>query len=347
MVTPLRIGIIGAGSNTRDRHIPGLRAHDGVIIHGVANRSRASSEAAAKLLGIPTAYDNWQALIADPAIDAVCIGTWPSLHAEATIAALQANKHVLCEARMAMNLTEARAMAAAAQATPTCIAHVVPAPFTFGLDDTITDLIHAGHLGRLVAVDMVMQSNTFIDTTSRQTWRQNANHSGVNILSLGIWYESLMRWVGTARTVSARTRIAVDRRPNDAGEIVTITVPDHVEIIGDLRNGATYHFRFTQACGAGPANGVWLYGTEGTLHISGDGKHLSGATRQQPSMKPIIPAANRTRDWQVEADFIHSIRTSTPPTLTSFADGVRYMAFTQAVHDSAMAGGAFAAVADR
>ena len=95
----LRIGIIGAGANTRSRHIPGLRTQNSVEIVGVANRSLASSQKAAKELDIPKAYGDWTEIIADKSIEAVCIGTWPYTHAEMTIAALDAGKHVLCEAR--------------------------------------------------------------------------------------------------------------------------------------------------------------------------------------------------------------------------------------------------------
>ena len=55
----LRIGIIGAGANTRSRHIPGLRMQNSVEIVGVANRSVASSQKAAKELDIPKAYGDW------------------------------------------------------------------------------------------------------------------------------------------------------------------------------------------------------------------------------------------------------------------------------------------------
>ncbi len=53
---------------------------------------------------------------------AVCIGTWPNLHAEVTVAALERGKHVLCEARMACNLTEAKRMLAASEARPQLVA---------------------------------------------------------------------------------------------------------------------------------------------------------------------------------------------------------------------------------
>jgi predicted homoserine dehydrogenase-like protein len=88
----IRVGIIGAGGNSRSRHIPGFQAIKGVEVTGLVNRTRVSGETAAKEFGIPQVFDDWQSLVADPDIDAVCIGTWPNLHCEATVAALHAGK---------------------------------------------------------------------------------------------------------------------------------------------------------------------------------------------------------------------------------------------------------------
>ena len=66
--------------------------------------------------GIPRTAEHWQDLVADPDIDALVIGTWPYLHCPVTLAALEAGKHVLTEARMALNAAEAHRMLAAARA---------------------------------------------------------------------------------------------------------------------------------------------------------------------------------------------------------------------------------------
>ena len=113
----IRIGLIGAGGNTRTRHIPGLRALDGVEIVSVCNRRRESSEAVARAFDIPRICEHWEQIVADPDLDAVVIGTWPYLHCPITVAALNAGKHVLTEARLAMNAAESHQMLQAAQAS--------------------------------------------------------------------------------------------------------------------------------------------------------------------------------------------------------------------------------------
>src|SRR3954466_15162051 len=145
--TPVRGGLVGAGPNTRLRHIPGLRAVPGVEIVAVCNRRPESTAAAAHEFGIPRTFENWQDLVADPAIDAVVIGTWPYLHSPITLAALTAGKHVLTEARMCLNADEARAMLAAARGKPKLVTQIVPSPFGLEGDTVFRELLAGGYLG--------------------------------------------------------------------------------------------------------------------------------------------------------------------------------------------------------
>src|SRR5689334_16689413 len=143
----LRIGIVGAGRVTRDRHLPGFRALPDVRVVGVCNQRRESSARVAREFDIPRIYENWGNLVDDPEIDAVVIGTWPYLHCPITLAALDAGKHVLTEARLSRNAAEAHRMLAAARRHPELVAQVVPSPFGLKGDDVMHGLLRAGCLG--------------------------------------------------------------------------------------------------------------------------------------------------------------------------------------------------------
>ena len=115
---PIRVGIIGAGGIVSSVHVPGLKRQPGVELVSVANRSLESSRRAADELGIRNAYANWEELLAAGGLDAVLIGTWPYMHKDITLAALDQGLHVLCQARMANDAAEARDMLAASQRHP-------------------------------------------------------------------------------------------------------------------------------------------------------------------------------------------------------------------------------------
>lgn len=319
----LKVGIIGAGNNTRAMHIPGFRAISQVIVSAVANSTPESSERAAKELGIPVAYDNWRDLIDDETIDAVCIGTLPNMHEVLTVAALEADKHVLCEARMAAHLDEALSMYSMSLNCPHLVAQLVPAPFSLKVDAQITELLTQGVLGELQHVDIV----ALAPAEGVPAWRKQSRYSGKNTLTLGIWYEMLMRWVGTAKNVTAVGRVSQGRQQN-AGQTYLADIPDQLQLMGELHSGPTYAMRFSSVAPFAH-NEVTFTGTKGVLKFSNH--NLILRTQESTQEQVIIPAG---AGWQVEADFVASIRTGKPVQLTHFYDGIRYMAFTEAVHTS-------------
>jgi predicted dehydrogenase len=336
----VRIGIIGAGTNTRDVHIPKLREIPGVEIVAVANRTRESGQAVAQKFGIPRVHERWQDLVAEPGVDAVLIGTWPNLHHDATIAALAAGKHVLCEARMAMNAAEARQMLAASLAHPDLVAQVVPAPYTLELDAAVKRLLAEGWLGRLLAVDVRASTARFVDETSPLHWRQDASKSGLNALALGIWYESAARWIGHARSVTASAYTFVPRRTDAAtGRAVDVAVPDHVDVLAETEAGASLRMQASAVTGLAPnPREAWLFGSEGTLRVDADTRRLFGARRGEAALHEIVVPPEQRIGWRVEREFVGAMRGVEPVRLTTFAEGVRYMEFTEAVAVSARTG---------
>lgn len=334
----IRVGIVGAGANTRLKHIPGLKAIPGVEIVSVVNRSRESSESVARQFGIPKVYDTWLELVEADDTDAICIGTWPYLHCPVTLAALENDKHVLCEARMAMNAAEAHAMLEAARQHPHLVTQVVPAPYTLAVDRTIQQLIAANYLGEILAVEIRAVQPNFVDAESPLHWRQDADLSGFNTLTTGIWYEAMMRWVGPATRVMAMAKICVPHRKDVSGLLRAVTVPDHLDIIANLACGAIAHLRFSAVTGLAPANEAWLFGTEGTLRLDIPTLEIYRGRRQDKELHKVVITEEERGGWRVEQEFINAIRGKESVSRTSFEDGVRYMEFTEAVLRSAQSG---------
>ncbi len=334
----IRIGFVGAGANTVLRHIPGFQATDGVVLESVANRSRASGQRISDSHGIPTVYDTWVELIDADDTNAICIGTWPYMHCALVLAALDAGKHVMTEARMCMNAEEAHIMLDASRQRPDLISQIVPAPHTLKVDRTIKDLIENDYLGEVLSIDLTVHQGDFIDYDGPFHWRHNRDYSGYNIMQMGIWYEAMMRWVGPAETVSAIGRVNVKSRRDADGNNRFINIPDHVEAICEMASGPVVHMRFSTVTGLAPGDGVWIFGTEGTLHLSSTNMELYGGRRGDGQLSEIEIPPEKQGAWRVEEEFINAIRGIEPVTHTSFEDGVRYMEFIEAVTRSAQAG---------
>jgi predicted dehydrogenase len=326
---PIRVGVVGAGANTRLHHIPKLQAIPGVAVVSVCNRSRESSERVAQEFNISQVYDHWWDLIDAGDSNAIVIGTWPYLHKTLTLAALAADKHVLCEARMAMDVTEAQAMLAAAQAKPHLVAQIVPSPFTLRVDKTVKRLLAEGYVGDLLAIE-ARAGGQFLNPTAPLHWRQDRDLSGLNVMTMGIWYEALLRWVGEAERVLAMGKTFVKMRRDEAtGRLKAANVPEHITVVADLACGAQLTLTVSSVSGLAQPDGVYLFGSQGTLYFSG-GKLLGGRKGDAALVEIPIPA-EEVGGWRVEEEFVGAIRGQEPITHTSFADGVKYMRFTEAV----------------
>lgn len=325
--TPVRVGIIGAGANTTSKHIPGLQAIEDVEIVSVCNRTMESSERVAREFGIPQPMDNWLDLIHSADTNAIVIGTWPYMHARLTLAALEAGKHVLCEARMARNAEEAHTMLQAAQNSPHLVAQVVPSPMTLGVDKTIQRLLAEGYLGDVLAIEARVGGD-FVDLDGALHWRNDFDLSGFNTMSMGIWYEALLRWVGHATQVAAYGKTFVKQRRGPDGLLKPVRVPDHIDVLAEMECGAQLHLQVSAVTGlAGPPE-VWLFGSRATLRFS-QGK-LYGGQRGDDSLAEIAIKPEDQGGWRVEEEFVNAIRGLEPVTHTTFEDGVKYMEFTEA-----------------
>lgn len=341
-MSSIRIGIVGLGGNTRLRHVPGFRACQDVEIVGVCNRRPESTQAAAAEFGIAKTYARWEDLVADPAIDAVMIGTWPYLHRDIAVASLDAGKHVLTEARMARDATEAREMFAASQRHPDLVAQIVPSPFGLRAHRVVTDLLASGFLGELREVVVLGINNAVAEPGAPLHWRQSAKFSGLNMLALGILHETLVRWVPHPTRVLAQSQTFTPTRHDPAtGRGEQVGTPDSVQILTEIPGGARGIYHLSGTVHHGPGMQIHLYGSEATLKYSFDGEdHVSIGRREDRSLHELEVPPEKAGGWRVEAEFINAVRGLEPVQFTDFATGVRYMEFTEAVANSAVSGSA-------
>src|SRR6478672_6964651 len=107
-------GIVSTANIGRARVLPGMKKSDLLELRAIASRDEARARRTADALGIPKAYGSYEALLADPEIEAVYNPLPNHLHVPVTLQAAAAGKHVLCEKPIAMNANEAALLKAAA-----------------------------------------------------------------------------------------------------------------------------------------------------------------------------------------------------------------------------------------
>src|SRR6266550_3213601 len=193
----LRVGIVGAGNIVRTRHLAALKKNPDVEIAAVSNSTYESSEKFCReysLSALP--IRDWAELVATPDIDIIWIGTTPYMHSAVTISALEAGKHVFCQARMSMDLAEADEMLAVSKRYPELVTMLCPPPFGLRGDLMVKKILAENYIGRPHHVRLQSFHGNFLDPEAPAHWRQKIEISGLNTLTLGIYVEGLLEFSG-------------------------------------------------------------------------------------------------------------------------------------------------------
>jgi predicted dehydrogenase len=150
-MSELRWGVMSTADIALKKVIPGMRRAGRTELVAIASRDEPRAQAAAAELGIPRAHGSYEALLADPDVDAVYIPLPNHLHADWAIAAARAGKHVLCEKPLAMTAADAERMVRAAEDAGV---HLMEA-FMYRHHPSwvaVVELVRAGRIGRLQSV---------------------------------------------------------------------------------------------------------------------------------------------------------------------------------------------------
>jgi len=327
----LRIGIVGAGGIVRTRHLPALRRHSDVEIVAVSNSTYESAEKfCAEELPHATPMRNWADLLALPDLDIIWIGTPPYMHSAVTVSALEAGKHVFCQARMSMDLAEALEMLAASKRFPELVTMLCPPPYGMQCDLLVKKLLAENHIGHPHHVRLRSLNSNFLDPEAPAHWRQRIEISGLNVLTLGIYVEVLHRWLGNIVGVFARGKVVYPVRQG-----YEVIVPDLLNVLCVFENGAEGVLEFSGVNSLAPSDQVEIYGDGGTLTYDFGSDTVQAGQVKDKGLHTLEPPADLITEWRVEDDFLAAVksrgRVRPHPT---FEDGVRYMRVVQAVADS-------------
>ncbi len=250
-MTSLRWGILSTADIARGKVIPGMRRAARTEVAAIASRDGTRAREVAAELGIPTAHDSYEALLADSAIDAVYIPLPNHLHKRWTLEAARAGKHVLCEKPLAMTSADARQMEEGCRAAGV---HLQEA-FMYRLHPSwvaVREMVAAGRIGRLTAV---------------QSWYSYYNDDAANIRNIreaggGALYDIGCYCVNLSRMLFAAepTRVQATLARDPAGGTDVLTS-------GLLEFGGGGVATFTCSTRAEDDQRVHIYGTQGRISI--------------------------------------------------------------------------------
>ena len=327
----LRIGIIGAGNIVRTRHLPALKKHPEVEIVAVSNLTYESAENfCSENLPEATPIKNWPDLVALPDIDVVWIGTPPYMHSAVTISALEAGKHVFCQARMSMDLTEAEEMLAASKRYPELVTMLCPPPFGMRADLLVKKILAENYIGRPHHVRLQSFTSNYLDPGAPAHWRQKIEISGLNTLTVGIYVEVLQRWLGEISGVFAREKIIYPLRGG-----YDVIIPDLLTILCSFENGAEGVLEFSGVNAMASGDRLEIYGSAGTLVYDFTSEVVQAGKIGDRALHVVELPNDLEGEWRVEDDFLAAVKSKgRVRPYPTFQDGLHYMRVVQAVADS-------------
>lgn len=187
--TPVRLGVLGAAKIAR-LFVDAVRPSAKVVVDAVAARDEGRAREFAQALGVPRVLASYDALLADPGIDAVYVPLPNNLHAQWAIRAAEAGKHVLCEKPLAANAQEARAIFAAAERHGVAVVEAYPyraQPQTH----KVREVLAAGTLGNV----RLVQASFGFPLAGAQNIRLDPSLAGGAIMDAGSYPVSFVRMV--------------------------------------------------------------------------------------------------------------------------------------------------------
>jgi predicted dehydrogenase len=264
------IGIIGCGKIAQVRHIPEYADNKNVKIAGFFDLNLARAEELAKQFG-GKAYTSYQELLSQPEIDAVSVCTANQSHAEISIAALKAGKHVLCEKPMATSLEDCEAMVKTAgqagrflmigQNQRMAKAHV-----------KAKELLENGLIGDIISFRTTFGHGgpeTWSIDPGSNVWFFDKNKAAMGAMAdLGIHKTDLIHFL-TGQTIIETTARVLTLDKRDASGAL-IGVDDNAVCIYRLSGGAVGSMTASWTFYGAEDNSTVLYGTKGIMRIYDD-----------------------------------------------------------------------------
>jgi predicted dehydrogenase len=314
------IGVLGAAGIAPAAVLTPVRRRDDVVVGAVASRSGARHYA--DLHGIPTAYDAYEALLADPSIDLVYNALPPSLHAEWTIAALEAGKDVLCEKPFTMTAAEARRVVTKAEETGHRAVEAFH-DFYHPLQETVRGVLADGVLGRIRAVEAVFDgSNPY----APDTIRHEPSLGGGALMDLGC---DPVHWVRSMFGEPTVVRAAADRNPSGAD----LTMRAELTVGADA---APVSLHCSMVEGVALRSAIVVQGELGSLQVENlvfpsAGHSVRLTLGDLPHVSTV--AGRQTYDHQLEA--VLAALDSGTPLPTEGGDPVGNMAVIDAIYAAA------------
>ena len=195
-------GILGCAAIAERSLIPAIKGSANGVLYGIASRDETRAHSWADKHGFAKAYKDYAELLADPDVDAVYNPLPNHLHAEWSVRAARAGKHVLCEKPMALNAAEVRRMNGAADEAGVLITEAFMYKFHPQMEKTL-ELVRGGEIGNIRSLHSSFTFNLAVDD---KNYRWSPDTGGGSLYDVGCYTISVARHLFSTEPVSVLAR---------------------------------------------------------------------------------------------------------------------------------------------
>jgi 1,5-anhydro-D-fructose reductase (1,5-anhydro-D-mannitol-forming) len=244
-------GIVGLGRIADTEIAPAVTAAPNSTLAAVSSRDAARAKDFAARHGAAAAYDDFQALLDDPAVDAVYIATPNSLHADQVVQAAESGKHVLCDKPLATTVADAERAIAACRAAAVRLGVMFQTRNHEGMSE-IRRLLADGEIGAVRLVQIQLSPGRALQVG----WRTDPSMAGAGVMNnLGVHAYDLLRYLLGAEVTEATAVVASE----PGFEVDTMALA-----LLRFDNGALAYVNANQSV-PNTHPDLSVYGTEGTV----------------------------------------------------------------------------------
>lgn len=289
-MAPLRWGLVGPG-RIAGRFAGALATRSDATLHAVVGRSPDKARAFAERWGARV-HGSVDALLADPAVDAIYIATPHSEHAEATAAALRAGKPVLCEKPLAATVAQAEAVLALAAERRVFLMEALWTRYLPALRQAEAWLLE-GRIGRVLAVQSSFGFHCPYDPLHRNF---NPALAGGALLDIGIYNLSLSQWVMALQ--------GVHEAPTMQATGVLAPTGTELRCAVQLQYGSGVTSQFSCAFDVALDNVLRIHGEQGRIELGPrcwEPTEAALVLDGQPAQRHELPFAVNGFEYQIEA----------------------------------------------
>ena len=269
----INVGVIGCGKIAQIRHIPEYEANSNVVLKGFHDIDEKRTKELAKEYNCQ-AYASYEELLADKEIDAVSVCVANNAHADITIAALKAGKHVLCEKPMATTIEDCEAMVVAAKESNRYLM-IGQNQRLAKAHEKARELISQGVIGEVLTFRTTFGHSGPEDWSvdaGKEVWFFDKSKAAMGAMAdLGIHKTDVIQYIIGQKIVETQARLVTIDKRDGSGEL--IGVDDNAICIYRMENGAFGTMTASWTYYGEEDNTTIIYGSKGILRLYDDPKY--------------------------------------------------------------------------